>query len=429
MNCIKKSALIVLMLLIQKGYSQSFTLDIPRKSQAAKVEQRIGISDLSVSYHRPAAKERKVWGGLVPYDGGQPIPWRAGANENTVFTTSTDINVEGTKLAAGTYSLHMIASEDKATVIFNTNIASWGSYSYNQQLDAIRVEADIVEQSPYIEFLTYQFTNLSNTGGELELQWADKKVVIEIQAETNELTYESIKQQLQVEPGWTWLGWYEAANFCYQNEIHLNQGLQWAGRSVFNNPNSQNLLLMAQLSAKVKNAENEQEAIVDNLSKNLAAQPVTWKEYNSAANYCLVNNVSLEKGLEFASQSVKMNPKMSNQMNKALILEALGRGEESKEIKTTALESSSNAELNQFAYSLLYGGKTKESLEYFEYNAKKNPKDPNVFDSLGEAYFRNGMTDKAKKAFKTSLSLNPPANVRGNTMNFLNQMGVSPEEL
>jgi len=62
-------------------------------------------------------------------------------------------------------------------------------------------------------------------------------------------------------------------------------------------------------------------------------------------------------------------------------------------------------------------------------NAKNNPKDPNVFDSLGEAYFRNGKQEEAKNAFKQSLSLNPPANVKANTLNFLTQMGIDPDKL
>ena len=94
------------------GYAQSFVLDLPRPSQHAVVTQRIGITDVTINYHRPMVNKRKVWGGLVPY--GQV--WRAGANENTTIKFTDPVTIEGKPLPKGTYGLHMIPGENEWTV-------------------------------------------------------------------------------------------------------------------------------------------------------------------------------------------------------------------------------------------------------------------------------------------------------------------------
>src|SRR5690242_18166155 len=92
-------------------------LTLPEGSQRASVTQRLGITDITVSYHRPLVNGRKIWGGLVPYD----QVWRAGANENTTIAFSDPVAVEGQALAKGIYGLHMIPGTDKWTVIFSKN--------------------------------------------------------------------------------------------------------------------------------------------------------------------------------------------------------------------------------------------------------------------------------------------------------------------
>src|ERR1700734_2304150 len=106
------------------SHAQSFVLDLPLGSQRAEVSQRIGITDITIDYHRPLAKDRKIWGGLVPY--GEV--WRAGANENTRITFSDPVLIEGKPLDQGTYGLHMIPNATEWTIIFSKNATSWGSF-------------------------------------------------------------------------------------------------------------------------------------------------------------------------------------------------------------------------------------------------------------------------------------------------------------
>ena len=115
--------------------AQSALLDIPRDSQHAKIIQRVGITDITVNYHRPLVKGRKVWGSIVPY--GQV--WRAGANENTTIEFTDPVTIEGKPLAKGVYGLHMIPNENEWTIIFSKTSTAWGSFTYKQDEDALRV--------------------------------------------------------------------------------------------------------------------------------------------------------------------------------------------------------------------------------------------------------------------------------------------------
>src|SRR5207245_10411826 len=98
--------------------------------------QRVGVAMIIITYHSPVVRGRKSWGGLVPT--GQV--WRAGANENTTIEFSTPVSIEGKPLPAGTFGLHMIPNADTWTVIFSKMAVAWGSYTYNQSEDALRVD-------------------------------------------------------------------------------------------------------------------------------------------------------------------------------------------------------------------------------------------------------------------------------------------------
>ena len=93
----------------------------PEVSPEATVTQKVGVTEIAVSYHRPAVNGRQVWGSLVPY--GQV--WRAGANENTIVSFSTPVTVAGSNLDAGVYGLHVIPSEGEWTAIFSRESGAW----------------------------------------------------------------------------------------------------------------------------------------------------------------------------------------------------------------------------------------------------------------------------------------------------------------
>ena len=122
-----------------------------------------------------------------------------------------------------------------------------------------------------------------------------------------------------------------------------------------------------------------------------------------------------------------MSPNMTTMMAHSQVLKAKGDEQKAEKVKKEAIARGTNAELNNYGYQLLFGGKGEEALDIFEANTEKNPEDPNVWDSLGEGYVNTGHKEKAVKALKKSLSLNPPDNVRANSLRLLAQLGVEYE--
>jgi len=155
--------------------------DKPDPSQGATVSQTIGVDDkIEIAYHRPGVKGRDVFAKdskLAPRSGK---PWRAGANECTKITFSSDVTVQGEKLAAGTYALFMIPSDDEWTIIFNSGIGGWGSYGYKEDEDVLKVTTKAVEASKE-EWLRYGFDDAGATSCTAYLHWDDVKVPFAIE--------------------------------------------------------------------------------------------------------------------------------------------------------------------------------------------------------------------------------------------------------
>ena len=194
-------ALSSLLLVVPPLGAQSITL--PQESPAASVSQTIGITEVRVSYHRPSVNQREVWGKLVPYGlnnlGFGPstqAPWRAGANENTLFSCSHDVRVGGKPLAAGTYGLHMIVTESGSiTVIFSRQTTAWGSFFYEPAQDALRVEV-AWEDAPHQEQLVYRFDAVTRSSAVLALAWEKKRIPIPITVETDSIVVANSKAAL-----------------------------------------------------------------------------------------------------------------------------------------------------------------------------------------------------------------------------------------
>ena|ERR1017187_2242137 len=147
-----------------------------RVSPKAGVFQTIGITDVNVSYSRPGVKNRKIWGELVPYN----KVWRAGADEATKITFSTDVIIEGKKLPAGAYGFFAMPGENEWTLIFNKVSDQWGAFTYNESEDALRIKVKPVANSNH-EWLLYSFTDMTPTTAQLNLIWEKLKVSLKIE--------------------------------------------------------------------------------------------------------------------------------------------------------------------------------------------------------------------------------------------------------
>ena len=222
------------------------TLPPSGNNQKATVIQAIGPVDVKIDYSSPAVhgpngvdRRGQIWGKLVPYGmvnlgfgTAKESPWRAGANENTVFTVSNDVVVQGKPLPAGSYGLHMIPGQDEWTVIFSKNSSAWGSFFYDPADDALRVTTK-PHKNDYHEWLTYDFPVRRPTEATMELQWEDLAIPLDIKVENaNDIYIARLKQELTGTPGFSEQGFDAAALFCVQANTHLDQGLEWADAAI-----------------------------------------------------------------------------------------------------------------------------------------------------------------------------------------------------
>jgi len=208
---------------------QSLVLDLPRQSQHAVVTQRIGITDITINYHRPLVNNRKVWGDLVPY--GQV--WRAGANENTTITFSDPVTIEGKPLDRGTYGLHMIPGADEWTVIFSKNSTSWGSFTYDQAEDALRVTVK-PQSAEMHNALTYDFDQVQPDSTVVEMEWEKVAVPFKISLDVHPIVEASLKKQLRALSQYTWMSWDDAANYLLTEKVDFDDALIYANKSIEN---------------------------------------------------------------------------------------------------------------------------------------------------------------------------------------------------
>jgi hypothetical protein len=218
-------------------------LNLPDVSQAAKVKQRIALTDITVNYHRPLVNGRKIWGGLVPYD----KVWRAGANENTTIEFSDPVWVEGQPLAKGTYGLHMIPNPDSWTVIFSKTNTGWGSYSYKQDEDALRVTVKPKPLAEPKEALEFDFEDLKPDSTALTLKWEKLGIPFTVSIKDADQTLQNIRAQLKGRGQFTWQALDEGAQFCLTRKINLDEALRWADASIQNEERFDNLSTKADI--------------------------------------------------------------------------------------------------------------------------------------------------------------------------------------
>lgn len=209
----KNIGLGVALSLVALSASGQGAIPLPQASPAATVGQTIGITDVTVTYHRPAVNKRKIWNGLVPYD----TPWRAGANENTTIAFSTPVKVEGQTLPAGTYAFYAIPTASQWTIIFSRFTGDWGVYNYDPSEDAARVMVTPQSVVDSQERLAYTFDDLTSNSGTLSLRWEKLRVPIKIEVDLPSTMRASISNTLRGGKHWDPSAWAAAARWELRN--------------------------------------------------------------------------------------------------------------------------------------------------------------------------------------------------------------------
>ena len=249
MRLLRFATLGVLALAASPGLAQ-VPLQLPAASPKATVTQKVGLTDVTVRYSRPAVNGRKVWGGLVPF--GEV--WRTGADENTTLSVSTPFTVGGKTLPAGTYGLHTIPGEKEWTVILSNEAAAWGSFSYDAKEDAVRFTA-VPREGPPEERLLFTLADPTDRSVAVTLAWEKLRLSFPLEVDTKAVVLASLKEQLRGLPRFGWQGWNGAATWCVRNDTALDQAEEWVDRSIRMNCNFTNQTTKAALLEKKGDAK------------------------------------------------------------------------------------------------------------------------------------------------------------------------------
>ena len=337
---------LILCLLFVVSVDVSAQLNTPQGSQKATIKQRVGTTDISITYSRPSVNGREIWGKLVPYgmnDLGfgtsKSAPWRAGANENTTITFSHDVKVQGKPISAGTYGLHFeVKPNNQATLILSKDNNSWGSYFYEAKNDALRADVTM-KDAAHKELLTFEFNTVTPNSATASLVWGKKEIPFNIEVDVTNIVLADMRNEFKGQQGFNRQNWEQAANFALNNGGDLNEALGWIDAAI-------------------------------------SGQFFSQKTFNN---------------LQIKSQ----------------ILTKLGKTDEAIVVMDEALPMATIFQVHQYGRTLITNGDKEKALEVFSMNAEKNKGQWPVHYGLARAYSAKGEYKSALKQLKMALENAP----------------------
>ena len=231
----------------------NFSQDVktPRPSPNAVVSQTVGITEITIDYSSPGVKGRTIWGELVPFD----EIWRTGANEVTSISFSEPVKISGKELSAGTYGIHTIPRKDEWDIIFSGDTEVKGNSTFDEKKEVLRVKVKPGETT-FKERMIFAFTNTTDNSTTVNLMWDKLKVSFDVETNTPELTLSRLRESLSWSPS------FQAANYCLQNNVNLEEGLKWIEASILFQEVYWNTRIKAQLQNKL-GMKNESIAIME----------------------------------------------------------------------------------------------------------------------------------------------------------------------
>jgi hypothetical protein len=217
--------------------------------------QTIGVTDVTIVYSRPAVKGRKIWGDPLPEQKAEGtatldnqnirpkdafiVPyghvWRTGANEATQFVVTDDVMINGQPLKAGTYSLHSIPTRDDWTIIFNSDAGQWGSFSYDEKKDVLRVKAKPQQANENEELLTYSIDPINENSAQVNIRWEKLRVPFTVEVkDVDGLALQKARAVIAVAKPDDWRTPYQASNYFLSNAIKTDdeEAIGWLEQSI-----------------------------------------------------------------------------------------------------------------------------------------------------------------------------------------------------
>jgi hypothetical protein len=254
----------------------------PQASPQAKVEQKVGLADISISYYRPAKKGRVVFGEVVPY--GEL--WRTGANENAKITTSDALVFGKDTLKAGTYAIFTKPGQTSWEIFFYTDYSNWGTPdNWDEKKVAVKTTASVSKLSETVENFTIGFDKMENSTAEICLSWENTKVAIPFSLNTKDKVLASIKKTMD---GPTANDYHRAASFYYTEKIDIKKALEWSTKAV--ELRGESAYWMTRLLAQLQAENGDYKKAIETAKKSMAAA-----EKDGDMNYVKQNKTSIDE--------------------------------------------------------------------------------------------------------------------------------------
>ncbi|MCK7591248.1 DUF2911 domain-containing protein [Subsaxibacter sp. CAU 1640] len=266
-------------------FTTNAQIQTPQASPLAKVEQKVGLTDLTLEYSRPSMKGRKIFGDLVPYE----KTWRTGANNNTKLTVSTPFFVDGKELKAGTYAIYTIPYEGKWQILFYTDSNNWGlPQTWDDVKVAATATAAVYPLPMEIETLTMTFDDLSNDEVTLGILWEKTYVGLKLKFPTHKMVMMNIESAMKDGENTSKDDLYAAAVYYAQNGEDINQAKNWIDQAM-KGPDKPQFWKLRQQSLIYAQAGDKKGAIA------LAKQSLEAAEAAGNADYVKMNKDSLKE--------------------------------------------------------------------------------------------------------------------------------------
>lgn len=244
---LRRNGLLAWALFLVASLANAQQIEMPQASPAASISQKIGLTDVSVTYSRPSSKGRKIFGTLVPYGD----VWRTGANASTKITFSTDVKVEGKNVPQGTYALYTIPDKKEWTIILSENLDLWGAIGYTADKDILRFTVPAKKTAEKYETMEISFNDMTDSGANLNLHWEKTAVGFHIETEVESVVMEQIQNMVidakTDNPGLL----YQAASYYYTNDKDMEMAYDWIKESVAADPKYWTIHLKAKIEDKL----------------------------------------------------------------------------------------------------------------------------------------------------------------------------------
>jgi len=214
------------LLTIAMTIAASAQITTPQPSPSSKIEQKVGLTDVTLEYSRPGVKGRVIFGDLVPYG----KVWRTGANANTKITFSNDVTIAGQTLSSGSYAIYTIPNKGSWEVLFYSDTKNWGTPKKWDDSKVVAKTTVKTEAVPFnIESFSMGFGEIKNSSANLEIIWESTYLAIPFEVPTDAAVMASITKTMNASP--TTDDYYSAAVYYLQSNKDISLAKEWIDKA------------------------------------------------------------------------------------------------------------------------------------------------------------------------------------------------------